>query len=295
MNFYIYVYLNPLKPGTFIYNNIKFNYEPFYVGKGKNLRMYEHLKLKGKNKIKNDILKTILSENKTPIIIKIYDNLSECDAFNIEVDLIKYFGRINTHNGILSNLTDGGEGHSGLIQSDETKLKRIQSLKNSTFYNTMRSDKFRKDVSNRMKIYYSNSENINMLRKLKMGKNNPMFGKSTSTNQKEAVKKAHRDGKIKLTEDGRRRIIENNKKRTGTKNNKIRLDCIKYYITSPNNEEFVIDGYNNFQKFCSEKTISCRTFKKYMNKLILFEYVKNSKKQSIKNTINWKVIKHKLA
>ena len=42
--FYVYVYLDPRKPGDYIYGEYHFDYEPFYVGKGRYNRLYIHLK-----------------------------------------------------------------------------------------------------------------------------------------------------------------------------------------------------------------------------------------------------------
>ena len=43
--FYIYAYLDPRKPGDFQYPEakIKFNYEPFYIGKGHAERKFDHI------------------------------------------------------------------------------------------------------------------------------------------------------------------------------------------------------------------------------------------------------------
>ena len=43
MESYVYVYLDPRKPGKFIYNDFSFEFEPFYVGKGYGDRAFGHL------------------------------------------------------------------------------------------------------------------------------------------------------------------------------------------------------------------------------------------------------------
>ena len=78
--FYVYVYLDPRKPGKFKYGKYEFGYEPFYVGKGYNQRFKIHLKEsklnKDPNKLKvNKIRKIRKDTNKDPIIIKYKENL----------------------------------------------------------------------------------------------------------------------------------------------------------------------------------------------------------------------------
>lgn len=45
-DFYVYVYLDPRKSGEYIYDDLKFNYEPFYVGKGRGDRIISSLRIR---------------------------------------------------------------------------------------------------------------------------------------------------------------------------------------------------------------------------------------------------------
>ena len=68
---------------------------------------------------RNDIWKKIT--NKTDYKVEIlYENISFDDAKDKEIQLIKEYGKIK-NGGNLSNMTDGGDGISGYIHTDETK------------------------------------------------------------------------------------------------------------------------------------------------------------------------------
>ena len=106
--------MDPRKPGSYTYDKYHFNYEPFYIGKGKGNRWKGHLfnsSLKKKS-YKNNRIKKILFDgyNLKDYIIKIDKNLSEYDAFNLEIKMISLIGIDN-----LTNITTGGEGQSGNI------------------------------------------------------------------------------------------------------------------------------------------------------------------------------------
>jgi len=57
----------------------------------------------------------------------LFDGLSWQDACEKEKEFISLYGRIDKHNGILVNLTDGGDGAFGVIMSEERK-KQISEL-----------------------------------------------------------------------------------------------------------------------------------------------------------------------
>ena len=127
-NYYVYVYLNTLKAGEFNVGKFNFNYEPFYVGKGKDIRCSVHLNVIDKrNKLKQRIIDKIKANNKNPIVVKLYENMSEYSAFRLEKYYIHKIGRRDLKLGSLSNLTDGGEGGSGIKY---TRKKRINMLSN---------------------------------------------------------------------------------------------------------------------------------------------------------------------
>ncbi len=112
--FYVYVFMDPEKRGSYSYDGLGFCflYEPFYIGKGKNNRIKSHMypsNLKKQTYFYRKINK-IISENREPIAIKLYENLKEKDAYDKEIYLIKKIGKSSINKGTLSNISDGGDG-----------------------------------------------------------------------------------------------------------------------------------------------------------------------------------------
>jgi hypothetical protein len=60
-------------------------------------------------------------------VIERFDD--EADAFALERTLINEIGRLNTGHGPLYNLTDGGEGPSGVVQSIEARRRRAAGVR----------------------------------------------------------------------------------------------------------------------------------------------------------------------
>lgn len=110
MNYYVYLLIDP---------NTQL---PFYVGKGKGKRATTHFQessLKHRSR-KNAKIKSLLVENKNPIIEYVLENVGEHDAFDEEIRLIKHYGRLDLGSGILTNHTNGGDGASGAKHSPES-------------------------------------------------------------------------------------------------------------------------------------------------------------------------------
>ena len=94
---------------------------PYYIGKGKGNRAYR--------RSKTDIKPP---KDKSRILI-LKQNLTEEEAFRHEVYMIAVFGRKDLGTGILHNRTDGGDGGSGAIRSDETRRKISEANKVKLF------------------------------------------------------------------------------------------------------------------------------------------------------------------
>jgi len=188
---------------------------PYYVGKGKGDRVHD----KGKKEIKPP-------KNKSRIIF-LKQNLTEEEAFKHEIYMIAVFGRIDLGTGILRNRTNGGEGTSGCIPSEETKRKMSESKKGKTL-----SDKHRKNLSDAQKGRTFSEEHRRKLSESKKGKSLP---EETKNKISEATK-----GKT-FSEETRRKLCEMK---------------LKYYYTIYSTTQDVTYKTNNIKVFCKEHSLN---------------------------------------
>jgi hypothetical protein len=86
---------------------------PYYIGKGTGQRAWSRVRKIHRPKDKSRI-------------VFLRSDLTEAEAFDWEIFYIAKYGRIDKGTGILRNLTDGGEGASGMIVSEE---RRVQMAK----------------------------------------------------------------------------------------------------------------------------------------------------------------------
>jgi len=194
--FYTYAYLR--EDGT-----------PYYIGKGVKGRIYS-----SNRKIKKP-------KDKSKIIF-LKQNLTEEEAFNHEEYMISVLGRKDLGTGMLRNRTNGGEGASGSLKSEEFKRRHSERMKgkNNPSYGRKQSEEHRR----------KNSE-------ANRGENNHFYGKSHSeeTKKKISMKKKGKplstETKRKLSEIHKGKCGENHshygKKwwNDGKGNTTISLDC----------------------------------------------------------------------
>jgi hypothetical protein len=150
---------NPNRFYTYAY--LRKDRTPYYIGKGEGNRAY----YKGKGQVK-------LPKDKSRIIF-LKQNLLEEKAFKHEIYMIAVFGRKDLGTGILRNKTNGGDGASGFIHSEETKRK----------------------ISEKHKGKILSVEHRKKLSEMKEGKNNPNYGKSLSKETKRKVGQANKNRK----------------------------------------------------------------------------------------------------
>ena len=152
MHYYTYAYLREDKT-------------PYYIGKGKGNRIYS-------------TWRTIKPPKDKSRIIYLKQNLTEKEAFKHEIYMIGVFGRKDLGTGILHNRTDGGEGISGAIRSEETRRKISVATKgeNHPMYGKTLSDEHRKKMSD-----------------VNRGENNPNYGKTASEETKRKMSEAHKN------------------------------------------------------------------------------------------------------
>lgn len=228
-DYYVYIYLNPQKPGKYCYKNISFLYEPFYVGKGTKNRCYKHIwecsRDVGNNIDKkqtiNNLLKFYSLDFLKRFVIKVAVNLTHSDALTLESNIIFQIGQKCNNTGPLTNiLTHGGK-------STSKDLHNLRSERAKKMWTPER----RKTHSEKMKLFINSQAGINSKLAFKKvrGKNN---GKQISLTRKNKFK----TGEIK--------------KPFGALNSNSKL-C---KLVSPNGEVFFVKG--ELEKFCEKENLS---------------------------------------
>ncbi len=173
----------------------------FYVGKGqdKRYKVSDHL---GKNSpnpfLKNKIRKVGTANVRIQLLHK---DLTEEEAFQQERNWINHYGRRDLGTGTLCNLTDGGEGSTGHVCSDEAKLKMSKNNhwrgKPGPMANKLHSKKTKEKMSGPRKPYGSQTEeHKHKVREALKSKENPMCGKPLSKEHKQKISKALKGKKL---------------------------------------------------------------------------------------------------
>jgi hypothetical protein len=299
LNHYVYIYLNPLKPGVFNYGRFEFNYEPFYIGKGFNNRINWHLK-EAKYLIENDIIPTgnrhklntiikIVNNGFEPIRIKIYENISNFSACRCERNLIRIIGRNDLKKGPLTNMTDGGEGSIGFKMSEESKKKMSESIKKiwkenyeyycsfnigekNGFYNKKHSEKSKKIFSEIAKRTFTGKKQSNTQIKNRAdairGDKNGMYGTSVYKKWIEKYGKELADKKYEKWLNENRKGINNpmyGKKDGNHPSNK------KIILVFPNGAEMQFNGHKQCKlylekQYIVKKGFSYNSLRQYSNR-----------------------------
>jgi hypothetical protein len=212
--------VNPNRFYTYAY--LREDKTPYYIGKGKGNRLYK----KGS--------RVFAPPKDKSRIIFLKQNLTEEEAFKHEIYMIDVFGRKDLGTGILYNRTDGGDGVSGAIRSDETR-KRMSEAKigeNHPMYgktlseetkikmseaqkgNTKRlgkthSEETIKKMSEAHKGKTPSEETRRKLSEAKKGENNHNYGKTASEETKKRMSGASKNP----SEETKRKLSEASKGR----------------------------------------------------------------------------------
>lgn len=253
--YYCYVYLDTRKPGSYKFQHLEFDYEPFYVGKGKNRRYIFHLiyvKKRLDKKFNHHFLrklKRILLEGFEPKIIFIKKELLEEEAYDLETKTIETIGLKN-----LTNIWPGGKGgrnnknFAGKHHTPEAKKKQSDSHKGEK--NPMYGEK-----------YYRSDEGKKSFTK-KMQELLGGIPRTKETCKKISLKlKGYKWGYLEKEKrsSGMKKVWNERKKQNIKLNNKGTSKQIKAY--SNNNKEIVFLS----QKQCSQYfKKDFRTIKKYI-------------------------------
>lgn len=151
-----------MKEKYYLYQHIRLDKnEPFYIGIGtiqksqqssikQEILYYRAFSKIRRNSIRNKIV------NKTDYSIEILITSDNYDFIKSkEIELIEKYGKIYLNTGILSNLTDGGEGTNGYKASIQTRKKYSKRMINTKF---SEETKLKMSISRQNRIVGTNNK-----------------------------------------------------------------------------------------------------------------------------------------
>jgi len=172
---------------------------PYYIGKGARDRATSKQR-------------TVPKPSDPSFIVYVQEGLTEQEAFNLEKYCIALYGRIDKGTGILRNLSDGGDGPSGVIVSEERRRQIAESSRGRTHPPEIRR-----------KIGAAQT-----------GSKNHMWGKNVSRETREKISKANKG--LQRSEESRRNIAKG----------KCKYKCV---FISPSGQ---VHRVENLHQFCLE-------------------------------------------
>jgi len=215
------------------YAYLRVDRTPYYVGKGKGRRVY-NIHHKGIS----------VPKDKTRIIY-LKQNLTEEEAFKHEIYMIAVFGRKDLGTGILRNKTDGGDGSSGVVRSEDWKRKQseVKRGKNNHNYGKSRSEETKRKISETNKGKVRSEETKRKLSEVKRG----------TFRSEETKRKMSESRKGKLhSEESKRKMSEKKKGKLHSEESKRKMSESKKGKNNNNyGKKWWNDKYGN-NKFCVE-------------------------------------------
>jgi hypothetical protein len=252
--YYTYIYLDPRITGIWETTFGVFNYEPFYVGKGKGQRYLVHLKgwaYKYKNPHLYNRISNIKSDGFEPIVMILKNNILQEDALAIEAKLINELGtRKNISQiklGPLVNLKLDGK-----VQrfSDETKQKISESAR------TRKRKSHSDETKQKMRLASANfTEEQRKQKSERISKK--IKGKKLSEQQCERLSLLHKGKKLSDEQKEKLRITSTGRKHSPESLLKMSLWQIKKWkIENINTGIFITD---NLADWCKSNNINYHT------------------------------------
>jgi group I intron endonuclease len=222
--FYIYAFLRSID------SSVAPKYSPYYIGKGKGRRAYSSTR-------------TGAPRPQDPsFIVFIQEGLTEDEAFELEKYCIALYGRVDLGTGILRNLTDGGEGVTGRIVSEEVK-ERI-------------ADAQRKE-KHRLWGKHLPEETKQKISEAIRGEKHPMWGKTHAKESRSKMSRSKQGEKnnrfgVRLSQETRQKMSKSALGRRCSEETKRKMSAAKakylYETIDPDGNVYATNNLSRFSK-----------------------------------------------